>query len=140
MILYAYYTSQGRYVQTGTSVAQVLESDIPAGCSVYYGAVDIFAQYHDVATNTPASKGTAPSDGHKFDYATKAWVPDTDYLNSRARHDRGQLLQSSDWTQIPNSPLTITQQTAWATYRQALRDIPQQTGYPVNITWPIAPA
>lgn len=44
------------------------------------------------------------------------------------------LLQSSDWTQSPDSPLSAESKQAWATYRQALRDLPQQEGFPfVNI-------
>lgn len=139
MISYAYYTSQGRYVQTGTAVSEVSHYDIPDGCSVYYGQVDAGSQYHDLATGQPADKGTPPADGYMFDYATKTWVPNTSYLDYKARYNRDQLLQASDWTQIPNNPLTAAQQSAWATYRQELRDIPQQPGYPLNITWPAEP-
>lgn len=140
MILYAYYTNTGRYVQAGTAASEVSEHDIPSGCYVYYGEVDVGSQYHNLATDEPADKGTPPADGYMFDYTTKSWVPNTSYLDAKARYERSQLLQASDWTQIPNSPLTAAQQTAWATYRQALRDIPAQSGYPVNITWPTAPA
>ena len=34
----------------------------------------------------------------------------------------------------------ITQRAAWKTYRQALRDVPQQEGFPTNITWPTEPS
>jgi hypothetical protein len=40
------------------------------------------------------------------------------------RHHRDTLLSASDWTQMPDSPLTGAQREAWATYRQALRDFP----------------
>jgi hypothetical protein len=53
---------------------------------------------------------------------------------------RDALLYASDWTQIPNNPLTTEAQQAWATYRQALRNITLQSGYPFNVTWPTAPA
>ena len=52
---------------------------------------------------------------------------------------RLQLLLDSDWTQLPNGPLTTAQQQAWATYRQDLRDITAQAGYPFEITWPTPP-
>ena len=52
------------------------------------------------------------------------------------RKQRDQLLAESDWTQVSDAPVD---QAAWATYRQALRDIPQQPGFPDNVTWPIAP-
>ena len=50
----------------------------------------------------------------------------------RARRNR--LLQASDWTQLPDVPLAT--KAAWATYRQALRDITEQPGWPTDITWP----
>jgi hypothetical protein len=52
------------------------------------------------------------------------------------RASRTQLLKDSDWTQIADS---TADKTAWATYRQALRDITGQAGFPWTITWPDAP-
>jgi hypothetical protein len=52
------------------------------------------------------------------------------------RYNRDRLLAASDWTQVSDAPVD---QAAWATYRQALRDIPQQAGFPENITWPEMP-
>ena len=52
------------------------------------------------------------------------------------RRTRTQMLKDSDWTQIADS---TADKTAWATYRQALRDITGQTGFPWTITWPDAP-
>lgn len=53
------------------------------------------------------------------------------------REKRFMLLKTSDWTQLPDVPLATKE--AWATYRQALRDITAQPGYPFNIIWPQAP-
>lgn len=55
------------------------------------------------------------------------------------RNKRNKLLGLCDWTQLPDSPLTTEQKTAWTTYRQALRDIPQQPVEPEQVTWPIQP-
>jgi hypothetical protein len=52
------------------------------------------------------------------------------------RSHRDQLLKDCDWTQVADAPVD---QAAWATYRQALRDIPQQEGFPENVTWPESP-
>jgi len=53
------------------------------------------------------------------------------------------LLSSSDWTQVPDSPLTTEQKAAWATYRQALRDLPANlTGEEITVEdapWPTPP-
>ena len=53
-----------------------------------------------------------------------------------AREQRDLLLQQSDWTQVPDAPVNSA---SWATYRQALRDVPSQSGFPDNITWPTKP-
>jgi hypothetical protein len=56
------------------------------------------------------------------------------------RLKRRPLLRQSDWTQGPDAPLTAEQKTAWATYRQALRDITAQSGFPLNVIWPTEPS
>ena len=67
-----------------------------------------------------------------------SYVPLSDaILAANARSDRNQLLASSDWTQLPDVPQTL--KDAWATYRQALRDITAQSGFPRDIVWPVAP-
>jgi hypothetical protein len=52
---------------------------------------------------------------------------------------RDALLSESDWTQLPDVPLTTEQKSEWAVYRQALRDITDQPGFPDNINWPVKP-
>jgi hypothetical protein len=54
----------------------------------------------------------------------------------RIRIERNAKLIASDWTQVADSPVDAA---AWATYRQALRDITNQTN-PFNIVWPAVPA
>lgn len=49
---------------------------------------------------------------------------------------RDQKLAASDWTQIADAPVD---QAVWAQYRQALRDIPAQSGFPYNVSWPTSP-
>jgi hypothetical protein len=52
------------------------------------------------------------------------------------RRQRTELLKDSDWTQIADS---TADKTAWAAYRQALRDITSQAGFPWTIDWPEQP-
>jgi len=54
----------------------------------------------------------------------------------RIREERNIRLTESDWTQAPDC---TANKTAWATYRQALRDIPTSEGFPWNVTWPTSP-
>ena len=57
-------------------------------------------------------------------------------LKSSIRSKRDLLLSQSDWTQVAGAPVD---QAAWATYRQALRDIPAQEGFPREVVWPDSP-
>ena len=63
----------------------------------------------------------------------------TNELPKEIRRKRNGLLAKSDWTQYPDSPLSAEQKTAWTIYRQALRNVTTQSGFPSNITWPTAP-
>jgi len=49
---------------------------------------------------------------------------------------RNNMLKDSDWTQLVDSP---ADKTAWAVYRQALRDVTAQARFPLSVTWPDAP-
>ena len=72
------------------------------------------------------------------------WKPENSLTGEEAnfnRMDRNNLLSESDWTQMPDSPLTDTQKTSWATYRTALRNLPDHNNWP-NLEaddWPTKP-
>lgn len=66
--------------------------------------------------------------------------PDTRTPEQKAeeiRIRRDQLLAATDWTQAADVPQAIKDK--YAAYRQALRDVPQQPGFPDNIQWPVKP-
>lgn len=52
------------------------------------------------------------------------------------REQRTTKLAECDWTQLADAPVD---KAAWATYRQALRDVTKQAGFPWTIDWPVAP-
>ena len=52
------------------------------------------------------------------------------------RTSRDAKLAECDWTQVADAPVD---KVAWATYRQALRDVTTQSGFPWTITWPVEP-
>ena len=93
----------------------------------------------------------APTDapeGSRVKWTGSAWVmeaipvePDLEEPEPIAqdvivRGKRDSLLAACDWTQVADAPVD---QAAWSTYRQALRDLPDQAGFPDNVTWPEAP-
>ena len=54
-----------------------------------------------------------------------------------ARNKRDALIRETDWTQLPDVPEPTAE--VWVGYRQALRDVPQQEGFPNEINWPEKP-
>lgn len=56
---------------------------------------------------------------------------------NNARQKRNQLLAECDWTQLSDAPTLASD--SWMAYRQSLRDVPKQQGFPWNITWPQTP-
>lgn len=67
-------------------------------------------------------------------------TPSDDERTRAARAERDRLLDSTDRWMWPDRPLTEDQRAAWARYRQALRDLPQQAGFPTAVEWPEAPS
>ena len=55
---------------------------------------------------------------------------------NEVRTHRDALLAETDWTQVADAPVDAQ---AYADYRQALRDVPQQSGFPGDIDWPSKP-
>ena len=55
------------------------------------------------------------------------------------RAERDARLRDSDWTQMADSPLTDSKKAEWATYRQSLRDITTQSGFPFSVNYPTKP-
>jgi hypothetical protein len=60
----------------------------------------------------------------------------TEEMAIKVRTQRNALLSSTDWTQLADS---TADKEAWATYRKALRDLPDQTGFPFDVVYPDAP-
>ena len=77
-----------------------------------------------------------------------AYVPPTqaeldEALSAQLRMDRDALLSEVDaiaGNALRWSALDAKVQAAWAAYRQALLDIPQQSGFPINVNWPVKPS
>lgn len=64
---------------------------------------------------------------------------ETDEIVEQVTEQRLYLLRASDWTQLADVPLSAEKKAEWNTYRQALRDITTQSGYPFNVVWPKEP-
>ena len=67
---------------------------------------------------------------------------EAEYKNSilaSARAERDARLVASDVIVARSTEAGVPVPAAWVTYRQALRDVPQQAGFPDNIQWPVKP-
>jgi hypothetical protein len=87
-----------------------------------------------VFTDTAATE-TEPAKTAAENEAAYKVTKDAEQAKS-VREQRSTKLADSDWTQVADAPVD---KAVWATYRQALRDITTQDGFPWNVTWPDAP-
>ena len=107
--------------------------------SVYGGVEQIDGKWYTKWNLGPSFFQTEDADGNVTTAAQneanyKAYK-DAEQAKS-VRATRGEKLADSDWTQVADAPVD---KAVWATYRQALRDITTQSGFPWEITWPDAP-
>lgn len=63
----------------------------------------------------------------------------TDERAALERNLRDRLLSMSDWVVIKSVEVEVPELDSWKVYRQALRDVPEQAGFPWNIDWPQTP-
>lgn len=79
--------------------------------------------------------GLPPTPNHDWD--GEKYVLNVAKVVAMLQAHRASLLLASDWTQLPDVPVATRQ--LWVTYRQALRDVTDQPGYPFEIEWPTPP-
>lgn len=69
---------------------------------------------------------------------TDIHVPTAEEDMSWLREQRDRKIAATDWTQLPDVPEAT--RTAWQTYRQALRDVPQNYTNMLDVVWPTEPS
>lgn len=55
------------------------------------------------------------------------------------REERNRVLSRTDYTQCLDFPGTDNERASYAVFRQALRDVPEQVGFPWDVVWPLPP-
>jgi hypothetical protein len=70
----------------------------------------------------------------------KLWIDSPDSVKNNIRFNRDKLLADSDWTQLPDSPLSTSVKAQWATYRQTLRDLTDNVDSNGQVTFPTEPS
>ena len=118
--------------------------DVPVATLADWGVYPVeVSSKPDVAHDQDAVVNSMP------DYADGAWVlgwtvqQKTDQeiaqLADEIRVERNAKLTACDWTQLDDAPLTEAAKIVWQEYRQSLRDVTSQVGFPTNVTWPETP-
>jgi hypothetical protein len=126
----------GEIKQTMTCDPELVHLLEVNGCVAHEGFADPETQY--VKNGEIVSKGEQPDDNHRFDFDLEEWVDyrtDED-LSYGVRMQRNAILLNTDWTQLPNAQVDSE---SWEVFRQALRDITEQPGFPRNVIWPKPP-
>ncbi|MEK9918746.1 MAG: tail fiber assembly protein, partial [Pelagibacteraceae bacterium] len=107
----------------------------------------VLTHTYDSTTDSFVERPSPLNDFSTWNISTLAWEWTEEELLLRVRNHRQRLLAPTDWTQLPDAPLTSEQVTEAQTYRQALRDVPAQaignhTSFPTveSLTWPTPPS
>lgn len=123
---------------TFDGAASDLGANVPSGCSALPGDPRALLASGDMLPPEPppttelVSAWTWCSDALQY-----LPTPSTAAIARDMRAERDRRLTACDWTQLPDVPAATG--AAWAAYRQALRDITDQPGWPTDITWPTPP-
>lgn len=120
----------------------VFEGAQASGGTVYQysqrnGVEQIDGKWYTKYILGPIFTDTAEATAAQQEAAYKA-QKDAEFAKS-ARDSRDRLLAECDWVVVKSLESGQAVPTEWATYRQALRDIPQQAGFPTSINWPVKP-
>ena len=121
MIEYTKYeTATGEILEGGSTGALLTDIPLEEGQSIIEGTYDV-GTYKII-------------DGVAIEQVIDFWI--------NVRIQRNGLLTESDWTHTSDSPLSSSKKTEWATYRQALRDLPATSSATeeADVVWPTEPS
>lgn len=126
-----------------------LEANLPPGHGAMANVVDWRSQRVDVSSLTVVDwqPPAPPADSMRswdWEPSIRRWVAvDTvAAVSARVRAERDRLLAATDWTDTASAPDRLGSEVyaAWQVYRQALRDVTTQPGFPADVIWPAKPA
>jgi hypothetical protein len=141
---YPYYINTLKTEYLNTSFPSNLEVDFD--CLAEYGVYRVFptsspnhnTETHKVLETTPTLSDNKWTQNWQLVELTPEEVEQKiSGFAQLVRDERSRLLVESDWTQAKDIPDALS--AKWAPYRQALRDITNQPGFPHEVTWPTKP-
>ena len=149
------YDPQTRAVVQYPYTLQQLRRDNPQFCFASSGLLDSDLTPFGVGVVKPTQPQLAGRSGYTSVendpvFENDEWVQRWDVVQISAKQremltrdaakqvadTRNQLLTASDWVTLPDVALTPSARREWLMYREALRDVTKQPGYPLDVTWP----
>lgn len=107
------------------------------------GTINYLGVYRVQQTERPVYDDTVNELIDAVELVNEKWVQkwiignlNEELATMNARRKRQMLLSETDWMALSDNTLT----EEWAAYRQALREVPQQTGFPFEVIWPVKPS
>lgn len=113
----------------GETVAAIVTSNIKPD-----GYIEV--NNRDLPTDLFLDMGAYTYDGVFFSKKVLGKEEERQKLSAKVRVSRDRKLSACDWTQVSDAPVD---HSAWAVYRQSLRDITEQAGFPYEVVWPKLP-
>lgn len=129
------YANNGKLVRRVTCAAEHLDAQLFQDEGFVACVPGVSLDSHYVEKGQLIKIPFPPTSRHTFDYTKKEWVGDYEATAEVVRKARDALLLVCDWTQLEDVPIAVKER--WVPYRQALRDISDQSGFPTEVIWPI---
>lgn len=121
-------------------VKPLVEDTIHDGKGNYVNntATNTFSKYSELAEWCNKHNAMIVDQGDYYE-AVPIPEPTVQELASMVRSQRDAKLSATDYLVVPDYPISPEDLEAVKVYRQALRDIPEQSGFPKNVQWPVEP-
>lgn len=114
---------------------------VPITNGNYIEGVDLDALLNSYVEQSRSAALTPPiSANNESVLLALVTTPTKTQIGAAIRVQRDQLIRLTDWTAIPGNALSSDTLLSWQEYRQALRNLPSQIGFPTTVTWPIPPS
>lgn len=101
-------------------------------------APNTYAKYAEAAAWCNVNNAMIEDKGDYYEVVAVP-APTTEELAVQARSQRDSLIAATDYLMATDYPLTDEKRQELTVYRQALRDVPEQPGFPTEIVWPAKP-
>ena len=133
------YDEKGKILSCGASPYELTVADLAhrEGFPLLDIPVGISSQSHYYQDGKFIMFPKCPGQFHDWNWESKQWELNLTKMGNVVRQQRNALLTACDWTQLPDVP--VETKTGWAEYRQLLRDITEQSGFPESVIWPNKP-